>query len=70
MNNTPATRALHKDMARPVTYGSVSVAMETLARTIIATYTRAIYLRVGVNRLFLQLWEIWGIYWVCFCEIV
>ena len=42
MNNTPATRALDKDMARPVTYGSVSVAMETSARTIIATYTRAI----------------------------
>ena len=74
MNNImPAARALRKDMAPPVTYGTVSAAMEASARTIIATYTCAIpheRARVRVNRLFLQLSEILGIYSVCFTVIV
>ena len=41
MNNVPAARALHKDMAQRITYGTVSPAMETWARTITAKYTSA-----------------------------
>ena len=52
-----------------LTYGTVSAAMEASARTIVAMYTCAIpheQARVGVNRLFLQLLEILGVYSVCF----
>jgi hypothetical protein len=46
----PATRALHKDMARPVTYGTVSAAMETSTQTIIAT-PHVLYLTSGSEEL-------------------